>query len=298
MTVYDQQSVLTKRRRDAINKMLVKHLKVGSITIVLGICSLVLLIFARILLKRFIEDYVWEILISIPVTIICLGGFTVFYEWFIRDDFTEAMRSLHSAWDTGVIIFPTHDKAPKRIEVLEGARKQVKLMSTTFFRYFGEVGEEIIQKKIAEQNVKFKFIIYHPESPALKERGRQEDINPKFFTTEIEGICERYLGPLVIKYPNNVEVRFCQFNTAFGITIIDDVEMVLSLNIPGKSRSRNQTPCLIIKNKYERNSIFKQYDDSFDDTFNILDRGYPNTIKKFFIKDMPVSRHESGATSA
>ena len=95
----------------------------------------------------------------------------------------------------------------------------------------------------------------------------------------------RYLGPLVRKYGAKVQVRFCDFNTPFGLTIVDQREMVLSLNVYGLARSKNQTPCLIIENKYDADSVFKLYEDSFDAIWQKLDDRFPPEVAKHFETD-------------
>jgi len=59
--------------------------------------------------------------------------------------------------------------------------------------------------------------------------------------------------------------------------------MVLSLNIYGLSRSKDQTPCLIIKNTYDIDSVFKLYEHSFESIWNKLEgSSYPNSVRQFF----------------
>jgi hypothetical protein len=264
-------------------KWMILHGKLGLLTILIGVMAFIGLMLLHKYYTQRLDEYLWAALISIPVTIFCMGGFSVFYEWYIRSTFTGAMRSMFWAWDTGVTVFPTHQSAPDRLEVLQRAKKTVKLMSTTFSRYFAFIQNEV-EKKIIEENVKFKFIIYEPDSKAVDEKAFEEETNAANFNNEIKSICGRYLGPLSLKYPQNIEVRFCPFNTPFGVTIVDDVEMVLSLNIYGLVRSKNQTPCLIIENKYEDYSVFKQYDESFDSIWRKLNDDIPASVKDSFTK--------------
>lgn len=261
-------------------KWILRHGKLGIITITIGVIAFIGLM---VLHKHFYErseEYLWAALISIPVTIFCLGAFSVFYEWYIRNTFASAMRSINSSWDTGVTVYPTHNSAPDRVEVLKQAKKTVKLMSTTFFQYFGFAGSEV-ERKIHVENVKFQFIIYEPHSKAVEEKEIEEG-HPGFFNEQIKNTCWKNLGPLKKKYPNNIKVRFCPFNTPFGVTIIDDIQMVLSLNIYGLVRSKNQTPCLIIENKFEIDSVFKQYDDSFNAIWDKLNDTIPASVEEFF----------------
>jgi hypothetical protein len=276
----DQPSLTALTKRPHIKWML-RHGKLGIFTLTIGVLTFIALMILHSYYYQPSHEYIWAALISIPVTIFCLGGFSVFYEWYIRNTFTSAMRSAISSWDTGVTVFPTHLSAPDRVEVLNLAKKKVKLMSTTFKQYFVATRGEV-ERKIGEENVDFRFIIYSPDSNAVEEKAFEENTEVENFIDEIKSTCRWYLGPLKKKYVNNIEVRFCPFNTPFGVTIIDDVQMVLSLNIYGLVRSKNQTPCLIIENKYEPDSVFKQYDQSFDAIWNKLDDTIPASVKQYF----------------
>lgn len=138
-----------------------KHAKLGIYTSIAGFGTLLLFVFLHEIRPLLVPEFGWSALLSIPVTLLCIGLFSVFYEWYIRTTFTNSMRSLYWAWDTGVTVFPTHQHAPDRKEVLNRARNQVSLMSTTFSRYFTDVREIVDQK--ARQGVRFRFIIYHHE---------------------------------------------------------------------------------------------------------------------------------------
>jgi hypothetical protein len=211
-----------------------------------------------------------------------MGLFSVFYEYYVRTAFAASMQSIYWAWDTGVTVFPTHEDAPDRKEVLRRAIKDVRLMSTTFSRYFTDVRELVEQK--ARSGVTFRFIIYDPASKAVEEKAREEGCDAEDFKEEIRGTCRRYFGPLIQKFGSKIQVRFCDFNTPFGITVIDDREIVLSLNIYGLARSKNETPCLVIENRYDQNSVFKLYEDSFEAIWGKLPDTIPDELKHYFEK--------------
>ena len=265
-------------------KFLIEHGKLGLIVFFTGIFSIVIIMLLHNKFGDWGGDYLWSAIMSIPVTIMCMGVFSVLYEWSIRNTFKNAMRSVYWAWDTGVTVFPSHKSAPNRTDILEQSKRQVKLMSTTLNRYFLLVNE-LVESKISNENVKFYFILYDPDSSAVREKALEEGASINDFQEEIKSTCRRYLGPLKQKYPENVNIKFCGFNTPFGITIIDDLKMVLSLNIYGLSRSKNQTPCLIIENKYDPESVFKLYDDSFDAIWEKLEYTIPNSLKHYFPDD-------------
>ena len=143
-----------------------------------------------------------------------------------------------------------------------------------------------------KSGVEFRFILYDPSSKAVVEKALEEGCEPEDFQEEIRSTCRRFLGPLVRDYGDKVKVRFCDFNTPFGITIIDDKEMVLSLNIYGLARSKNETPCLIIENKYDDSSVFKLYEDSFNAIWNKLNKSsYPEEVARFFDKKTVENTH-------
>jgi len=262
-------------------KFLIEHGKLGIVVFFMGVLCIILIMFLHNKFESFGGDYLWSAIMSIPITIMCMGVFSVLYEWSIRNTFKNAMRSVYWAWDTGVTVFPSHKSAPNRIDILDQSKKRVKIMSTTLNRYFLMVNE-LVESKIVDEGVNFYFILYDPDSSALEEKALEEGADIKDFQEEIKSTCRRYLGPLKEKYPDNVNIKFCGFNTPFGITIIDDLKMVLSLNIYGLSRSKNQTPCLIIENKYDPESVFKLYDDSFDAIWQKLKYTVPNSLKQFF----------------
>lgn len=275
-------------------RFVMRHAKLGIGITVFGFASLFLLIgIHEIEFKQVsIPEYGWSAILSIPVTIICMGGFSVIYEYYIRNEFSKSMRSQYWAWATGVTVLPSHSNAPDRKEVLKLAEESVRIMSTTFSQYFNDVKDRVDKK--AKSGVQFKFVIYNPESAAIEEKGREEGFPPEFFMHEIESVCTRYLGPLRKKYPENIKVKFCDFNTPFGITIIDDRQMVLSLNIYGLARSKNETPCLIIENKYDRESVFKLYEESFDAIWRKLSDDIPGCLLPYF-EDMGDIEAQPGA---
>lgn len=273
-------------------RLLLRHGKLGIITLALGLGSGVLVVLAHEIRIPPLADYVWGALLSIPATIICMGLFSVFYEYYMRTSFADAMRSVYGAWDSGVTVFPTHTDAPDRKQVLLAARTHVRLMSTTFMRYFTDVREMVDQK--AQVGVHFQFIVYDPTSKAVEEKAREEACDPEDFKQEIISTCRRFLGPLYQKYPEQIKVRFCTFNAPFGITIVDDCQMVLSLNVYGQARSKNQTPCLTIENKYRVDSVFKLYETSFDTIWNKLDDQVPTVVANFFgIRQAPAEGTEN-----
>jgi hypothetical protein len=195
------------------------------------------------------------------------------------------MRSVYWAWDTGVTVMPTHASAPDRKAVLESAHKEVRLISTTFSRYFLGV-TDLVDRKSAS-GVRFRFIIYDPNSKAIEEKAREENCKVEDFQEEIRSTCRRYLGPLVKKHKERVRVRFCDFNVPFGMTVVDDSQMVLSLNIYGLARSRNETPCLMIQNKHEPQGVFDLYKGSFDAIWDKLNDKYPDCVKDCFEERKP-----------
>ena len=272
---------LSKIRKYPEFALLLKHGTLGISTAVAGIITLVLVIVVHETKINTFPEYIWGAILSVPVTILCMGLFSVFYEYYMRTTFASSMRSMYEAWDTGVTVFPSHRSAPDRKEVLDDARKKVRLMSTTFSRYFTDVSD-LVERKLAA-GVQFQFILYHPNSVALEEKAREENCAVKDFQDEIVATCRRYLGPLVRKHGSNIKVRFCSFNTPFGITIIDEREMVLSLNVYGLARSKNETPCLRIENTYDHDSVFKLYEGSFDVVWNKLTDTYPKEVAAYFL---------------
>jgi hypothetical protein len=280
MPVTSDQSRFRELTKLPEARLLLRHAKLGLITATIGILLLGVVIVLHDIKFGSFPEYAWGGILSIPVTVLCMGIFTVFYEYYMRTTFVNSMRSMYWAWDTGVTVFPTHQHAPDRKDVLQRATSNARFMSTTFSRYFTDV-RELVKTK-ASQNVSFKFIIYDPESKAVQEKAREEGCEPKDFRDEIRSTCRRYLGPLTNQFPKRVQVRFCDFNTPFGITIIDDKEMVLSLNIYGLARSKNQTPCLIIENKYDEDAVFKLYESSFEAIWSKLDDRIPESVEQYF----------------
>jgi hypothetical protein len=286
MPITSDQRRLLEIKKIPEARLLLRHAKLGLITATIGIFLLgIVIILHEVDLGSF-PEYAWGGILSIPVTVLCMGIFTVFYEYYMRTTFVNSMRSMYWVWDTGVTVFPTHQHAPDRKDVLRRANSTARFMSTTFSRYFTDV-RELVERK-ASQNVNFKFIIYDPESKAVEEKAREEGCEPEDFREEISSTCRRYLGPLTKQFQNGIQVRFCDFNTPFGITIIDDKEMVLSLNIYGLARSKNQTPCLIIENKYDEDAVFKLYENSFEAIWNKLDDRIPKSVKKYFESNIQI----------
>jgi hypothetical protein len=265
--------------------LLIHHAKFGIVTTIFGVLAVVALCIGHVVTPGLFEPYTWEILISVPVTLLCTGVCSTFYELYIRTTFTSSMRSVYWAWDTGVTVMPTHASAPDRKAVLDSARTEVRLISTTFSRYFLGV-TDLVERKAAS-GVRFRFIIYDPNSKAIDEKAKEENCKVDDFRDEIRSTCRRYLGPLVRKYKHRVQVRFCDFNVPFGITVIDDSQMVLSLNIYGMARSRNETPCLMIQNKHEPHSVFGLYKDSFDAIWTKLKDQYPPCVREYFEPEKP-----------
>ncbi len=261
-------------------RLVVRHVKFGLVTLLIGLFLLLALIWAHESNLPNIPEYGWSALLSMPITVICMGVFSVFYEYYIRSTFSKSMRSMYWAWGTGVTVLPSHSDAPDRKDVLALAENNVAIMSTTFSQYFNDVRDGVDRK--VESGVRFKFIVYDPESIAIEEKAKEENCPSQDFKDEITSTCRRYLGPLVKKYPEKVEVRFCNFNTPFGITIIDNIQMVLSLNIYGLARSKNETPCLIIENTPDPDSVFSLYKQSFDAVWTKLNEEVPETLKNYF----------------
>ena len=263
-------------------RLLFRHAKLGIMTTLAGVILLVVLALVRSYVDSVgrLPEYIWGAILTVPVTGICMGIFTVFYEFYMRTTFANSMRSMYWAWDTGVTVFPTHEHAPNRKEVLEAAKVEVRLMSTTFKRYMTFVDPLVRQKALA--GVRFRFVIYDPDSKAVDEKAREEGFPAHHFIDEIRTTCRSYLGPLTKEFPDRVSVRFCDFNTPFGVTVIDDSVMVLSLNIYGLARSKNQTPCLIIENKYDPDAVFKLYEESFEAIWKKLTDDIPESVKEHF----------------
>ena len=253
-------------------RLLLRHAKLGVVTSAIGLFLLAVVIVLHEVSFGRLPEYAWAGVLSIPVTVLCMGIFTVFYEYYMRTTFVNSMRSMYWAWDTGVTVFPTHQHAPDRTDVLTRATRSVRLMSTTLNRYFTDVRGLVREK--ASQGVQFKFIVYDPDSAAVDEKAHEEGCDPQDFRDEIHSTCRRWLGPLSVQFADSVRVKFCNFNAPFGITIVDDYEMVLSLNIYGLARSKNQTPCLIIENKYDDDAVFKLYERSFESIWHKLERLY------------------------
>jgi uncharacterized membrane protein YhdT len=220
--------------------LIAKHAKFGLTMTVAGLVSVVVLCLLHKLVSGIFAIYTWEILISIPVTLLCTGLCSTFYELYIRTTFNASMQAVNMAWDTGVTVLPTHHHAPDRRDVLAQAHKKVRIMTTTFSRYFLATGD-LVEEKV-KQGVEFRFIVYDPDSQAIAEKAREEKRDVDTFRGEIRSTCSRYLGPWTQKYGKKVQVRFCDFNTPYGITVIDQARMVLSLNIYGLARDKNETP--------------------------------------------------------
>lgn len=262
-------------------RLALRHGKLGLITAAVGLVLFAAVVAAHSAQLPALPEYAWGAILSIPVTILCSGLFSVFYELYMRATFLKSMRALIHSWDSGVTVYPTHKDAPDRKAVLESAKRQVRLLSTTFFRYFTDVRDEVRRK--AASGVEFKFIIYDPSSKALEEKAKEEGHDVEDFRDEIRSTCRRDLGLLVRDFPGRVQVRFCPFNAPFGITIVDEAHLVLSLNIYGMARSKNQTPCLIIENRYDPESVFKLYETSFDAIWNKLEPNrVPDELRQFF----------------
>ncbi len=262
-------------------RMIFKHVGLGLLILGIGLAAIGLLALARKMSPIHIPDLWVSALLSIPVTLICMGIFSVLYEYFTRVTFEESMRSQYSAWKTGVTVFPIHRNLPSRENILKEARQEVRLMSTSLARYFIAV-DGLVDEKLT-QGVKFKIIIYKPESQAVDEKAAEESVTSDLFRHEIQLVCETYLGPLVKKHPGKIEVKFCSFNVPFSATIIDDEKMVLSLHVYGLSRSNDGIPCLIIDNILAKDSVFKLYKNSFETIWKKLEgTPYPESIRKFF----------------
>ncbi|MBK8112602.1 MAG: hypothetical protein IPK46_20985 [Saprospiraceae bacterium] len=170
-------------------RFIIQHGRLGSRIFLFGLISAALIVILHNFFVYKLKDYIWSALMSVPVTLICMGVFSVLYEWYVRSTFIDAMRSVNAAWNTGVTVFPTHKSAPDRIEVLKKASKSVKLMSTTFSRYFLSVGG-LVEEKI-EKGIRFYFIIYHPESNAIEEKAFEENAVIADFQDEIKSTCRR-----------------------------------------------------------------------------------------------------------
>ena len=104
-------------------RLLFLHGKLGGITAFTGLVTGGLVVLAHETSVPLLPEYVWGALLSIPVTILCMGLFSVFYEYYIRTSFAEAMRSMYGAWDSWVTVFPTHEAAPDRKEVRTRMRR-------------------------------------------------------------------------------------------------------------------------------------------------------------------------------
>lgn len=258
-----------------------RHFKFGLITLGAGLVLFGAVVAAYKSKWPSLPESAWGAVLSVPVTVLSSGLFSVFYEVYMRTSLLRSMRALVHSWDSGVTVFPSHRDAPKRLAVLDSANTQVRLLSTTFARYFPDVGFKV--REMAKAGFNFKFVVYDPFSAGLDEKAREEVQDPQFFRDEIRSTCQRYLGPLCCDYPERVKVRFCSFNAPFGITIVDRQRMVLSLSVYGQSRSRNETPCLMIENKYDPESVFKLYEAAFDDIWKRLEEtSIPTALQPFF----------------
>ena len=271
-------------------RLLLTHAKFGMVTSSIGLIFLFLLVLLHEIKIGEFPEYAWGAFLSIPITILCMGIFSVFYEYYIRTTFTNSMRSMYWAWDTGVTVLPSHKDAPDRKKVLERSNSDVRIMSTTLSQYFNDVRDRVEEK--VNNGVNFKFVIYNPESNAIEEKAKEEGCSSQDFKDEIAFTCRRHIGPLVKKYNDKVKVKFCDFNTPFGITIIDDREMVLSLNIYGLARSKDETPCLIIENKYDQDSVFKLYEQSFEAIWVNLTDNIPECLQDYFMEENKMN-HEN-----
>jgi hypothetical protein len=268
-------------------RLIMKHAKFGLSTTSAGIIAVAALCLLHQYFAGDLAPYTWEILISVPVTLLCTGVCSTFYELYIRTTFNASMQAVNMAWDTGVTVLPTHQHAPDRRATLMRSHKRVRIMTTTFSRYFLATSDLVEEK--AMHGVAFRFIIYDPESEAIAEKAREEKRDVETFRDEVRSTCARYLGPWVLKYGDRVQVRFCDFNTPYGITVIDEARIVLSLNIYGLARDKNETPCLTIENRYDPHSVFQLYEQSFEAIWKTLEgREIPKSVRRHF------ERHDTG----
>jgi hypothetical protein len=256
------------------------HGKIGLWISFFGIVLFSVLLLVHWLNRSLMEDYVWGAVISMPLSIFCMGIFSVLYEYRTRMTFINAMRSLYGAWDTGVTVLPSHGNAPDRQCVLRQAKASVRIMSTTLRNYFAVASRDVETK--LQDGVEFKFIIYDPGSVALQEKAKEEQVKADNFVYEITSTCRQYLAPMMDRYGDKIKVKFCNVNTPFAATIIDERLIVLSLNVPGFARSKHETPCLLIENKFDQDSVFKLYERSFDTLWELLPESYPPQVESYF----------------
>jgi hypothetical protein len=256
------------------------HAKIGASVIALGLAALGGVGIAHSFFARSMDAFWWTALVSVAGSLVPTGLVTVVYQWLMMTEREQNQEYIRSSFYSGVLVLPSHERAPSRRDVLMPARKCVSVLSTTMFQYFQVVGNLPAEK--ARQGVAFRFILYDPDSDGIAQKAREEGRDPEVFRHEIITTCEQHLGPLHRQFPESVQVRFCQSNTPFGITIIDDHEMILSLSIPGLSRVRRETPCLVIHNRYEPHSVFKLYERSFHALWDSLSDDIPASVGRFF----------------
>lgn len=120
-------------------RLLIRHAKFGILTFITWLALLIIIIFFHETNIGNIPEYGCGGIISMPITIICMGIFSVFYEYYIRSTFSKSMRSMYWDWRTGVTVLPSHKDAPDRKDILNLADNSVKILSTTLSQYFNDV---------------------------------------------------------------------------------------------------------------------------------------------------------------
>ena len=177
-------------------------------------------------------------------------------------------------------IFNSHKSAMTRLKMLSEAKDQVRILSTNLYSFFNNDYRvyEKFQSKL-ESGCRFQIIIYAPDSAGIQEKQWEE--NDETLQTDIISSWQRYLYPSVKKYAENLEIKFTRINISFAATIIDENFMFVSLNIPGGSRRKGQTPRFEIKHPH---GLFAVFSNAFDTVWNdnhFVTASVPEQLEKF-----------------
>jgi hypothetical protein len=180
-------------------------------------------------------------------------------------------------------IFNSHKNAMTRLKMLSEAKERVRILSTNLDTFFKDYRVyEQFQTKL-ETGCKFQIIIYAPDSAGIREKQWEE--NDERLQTEIISSWQRYLYPAVKKYSESLEIKFIRINISFAATIIDDDFMFVSLNIPGGSRRKGQTPRFEIKHPHGLFAVFANAFDTIWNDTHYVTASVPEQLEKFSSKE-------------
>ena len=188
---------------------------------------------------------------------------------------------LKKEFDKGLILHYSHETAPPRYEMIIKAEEKVSIVSTNLYSFFytDPKVKDIVEAKL-KRKCKFRIVIYTPNTHGIREKQWEESDN--YLQKNIIDSCDLYLGPLRKKFPKLFEIKFISINLPFALTIIDETYMFVSLNLPGQSRRKRQTPRLEILPSHP---FFAVYLNAFEKIWN--DKTYtssavPDSLKSYF----------------